>query len=120
MKKNLKSYKQCQKCPWKKDVDPNEIPNGYCKTKHTALRNTIADKNNPDIHSGALHVMCCHEHQEAHCIGWLVNQLGEGNNIPLRIRMMQFNLSGLELEGDQHHNFEDTLAAGQNAGEIPP
>lgn len=34
--------KQCKKCPWRKDVDPLEIPNGYCENKHAGLVNTIA------------------------------------------------------------------------------
>lgn len=28
--------KQCHKCPWRTDVDPNDIPNGYCELKHMA------------------------------------------------------------------------------------
>lgn len=56
------------------------------------------------------HAMACHESHDAHCIGWLVNQIGEGNNIPLRIRMMDCaNASRIELRGEQHRSFDDTL-----------
>lgn len=57
--------------------------------------------------------MACHEHppgDEAHCIGWLANQLGPGNNIALRLQMMSCkNVAELKLDGPQHQHFEDTL-----------
>src|SRR5690242_18785866 len=82
----LKRTKQCAKCPWRKDVNPRDIPNGYCETKHRALESTIA----LDPLSSILQptrAMACHETHDSHCIGWLVNQIGAGNNIGLRIRM---------------------------------
>lgn len=54
--------------------------------------------------------MACHETHESHCIGWLVNQLGPGNNIPMRLAMMSCeNAKDLEVFGEQHETFEDTL-----------
>lgn len=56
--------------------------------------------------------MACHESKvgkEAHCIGWLMNQLGPGSNIGLRIEMLGYDLSNVELVGEQHDCFEDTL-----------
>lgn len=38
----LKRTAQCAKCPWRVDVDPHDIPNGYCEVKHRALESTIA------------------------------------------------------------------------------
>ena len=38
----LKQTAQCAKCPWRVDVDPHEIPNGYSVDKHAALASTIA------------------------------------------------------------------------------
>ena len=38
----LKRVVQCKKCPWRVDVDPHDIPNGYSETKHRALETTIA------------------------------------------------------------------------------
>ena len=35
--------RQCKKCPWRKGVDPYDIPNGYKKKKHYALSSTIAE-----------------------------------------------------------------------------
>lgn len=44
-----------------------------------------------------------------YCIGWIENQLGPGNNIPLRLKMLNYDLSEMETFGDQHERFEDTL-----------
>jgi len=85
----LKRTKQCAKCPWRVDVDPHDIPNGYCEVKHAALSGTIAKPDGlNDLFAGRLRIMACHETHDAHCIGWLVNQMGPGNNIGLRISMM--------------------------------
>lgn len=54
--------------------------------------------------------MACHETHDAHCIGWVVNQVGSGNNIGLRIRMMSCeNYGSIKLQGEQHQTFEETL-----------
>lgn len=100
---------QCDKCPWRKDVDPYDIPNGYDVEKHRALKTTIADGVGFDLSRG-LNIFACHEMHEAHCIGWLFNQLGSGNNIPLRIAMMSCeNAKAIKLRGEQHETFEETL-----------
>ena len=97
------------------DVDPRDIPNGYSETMHRALVDTIATPGdlelalNPTTHVA----MSCHEHApgaEAHCVGWLVNQLGAGNNIALRLAMLDCeNVGELCTTGEQHERFEDTL-----------
>ena len=104
----LKRVMQCVKCPWRTEVDPHDIPNGYTKERHHALSRTIAEPGS--IRETA--AMACHEsgHQPAHCVGWLVNQLGPGNNIALRIRMISCeNAKFIKLRGKQHERFEDTL-----------
>lgn len=103
----LKRTTQCEKCPWRVDVDPHDIPNGYDMEKHRALERTIAD----DVEvTGILRIFACHELDEAHCIGWLSNQLGPGNNILLRIQMMTCeNARKIRLRGEQHETFEGTL-----------
>lgn len=106
----LKRTVQCAKCPWIVGVDPREIPNGYCETKHRALANTIAKPADLASIGEPLKAMACHETDDAHCVGWLNHQLGAGNNIALRLRMMTCeNVSRLRLRGEQHHSFEDTL-----------
>lgn len=104
----LKRTAQCIKCPWRVETDPREIPNGYDVEKHRALERTIAKPS--DGLFGPANVMACHEAHDAHCIGWLVNQLGTGNNIGMRIRMMSCaNADKIRLRGKQHERFEDTL-----------
>lgn len=104
----LKRTVQCIKCPWRVDTDPHEIPNGYCVDRHRALSKTIAVPG--DMRGTGGSVMACHESHDAHCIGWLMNQVGPGNNIPMRIRMMTCeNARKIRLRGEQHQTFEDTL-----------
>ncbi len=107
MKWKLKRTVQCHICPWLKSVNPHDIPNGYDVEKHRALACTIADPGSL-IDKGR--AMACHETDDAHCIGWLVNQIGPGNNIGLRIRMRGCeNAERIKLRGEQHETFEDTL-----------
>ncbi len=103
---------QCSKCPWKKSTDPNKIPNGYSVEKHKNLSCTIA--NGPDnLFNGKLSAMACHETSggnEQYCIGWLMNQLGPGNNLLLRLKMRNCENAGeLKVYGKQHETFEDTI-----------
>jgi hypothetical protein len=106
----LKRTKQCAKCPWRLDVDPLDIPNGYSVDKHRNLECTIAKNPLQSAFVGKISVMACHESHDAHCIGWLVNQLGPGNNIGLRIQMLSCeNGNRLKTIGEQHERFEDTL-----------
>ena len=103
--------KQCKKCPWRVDVDPHDIPNGYCEEKHRALKNTIAEPG--VLHARPIRMMACHDSPvggERPCVGWLHNQIGPGNNIPLRLYLRNHpELCKYELEGEQHETFEDTL-----------
>jgi len=100
--------KQCKACPWKVSTVPErDIPNGYCATKHAKLRRTIA---RDPAHVG--HAMACHETpvgRERPCVGWVVNQLGPGNNIILRLLARDGRFNAMELDGEQHETFEDTL-----------
>lgn len=104
--------RQCAKCPWRVDVDPNDIPKGYSCDAHRNLANTVADSSSPLLVSG-LQIMACHEFptgKEQACVGWLHNQLGVGNNISLRLAVVQRQISAnYELVGEQHETFEDTL-----------
>jgi hypothetical protein len=105
----LKRTTQCAKCPWRKDVDPYDIPNGYDVEKHRALKSTIVS-GLASLASGTMRVMACHESHDAHCVGWLMNQLGPGNNIGLRMMMRDCSNAGkVRLIGEQHERFEDTL-----------
>jgi hypothetical protein len=106
----LKRTHQCEKCPWRVEVDPHEIPNGYSEDDHRALADTISE---PGSLRPTGRAFACHEHDnadEVHCIGWLMNQLGPGNNLPLRMQMIRCeNAGAIRLRGEQHPTFEDTL-----------
>lgn len=55
-------------------------------------------------------MMACHEIHDTPCVGWLVNQLGPGNNINLRMHIRHYeNANELIVVGEQHENFEDTI-----------
>jgi len=102
---------QCAKCPWRVDVNPHDIPNGYSEEKHKALSNTIATPADLSfLACDQLRVMACHEEHETHCVGWLMNQMGPGNNLALRLHMRNCeNFKDIKLVGEQHERFEDTL-----------
>ena len=109
---------QCAKCPWRKNSNPREIPNGYSEEKHRALAGSIP-KSDPSplqiieaLEKRELHVMSCHDEHEAMCVGWLRHQAGAGNNIALRLHLAQCdNISQIRLHGEQHETFEATLPA---------
>lgn len=108
--------RQCDKCPWKVTTDPREIPNGYTEEQHRSLEGTIVE-GVPSL-GGPLRIMGCHEHAdsaEVPCVGWLHNQLGPGNNLGLRLRMIQEgSRMQYEIDGEQHERFEDTLPKGKS------
>lgn len=135
----LKRTRQCEHCPWRKDCDPNQIPHGYSEALHHGLRRTIADMpegKGKSVEEYAeqlsrhlatpLVAMSCHEHdsdEEVHCVGWLMNQLGEGNNVVLRMKMADCeNVRDVVLVGEQHACFDDTLPkkAGSAHGNTDP
>jgi hypothetical protein len=112
----LKRTKQCGKCPWRVGVNHRENPNGYSEELHRALASTIAKPADLSSLLGMQRAMACHETHDAHCVGWLVNQLGQGNNLGLRIRMLSCSNAGeIQVLGAQHECFEDTLPKDQEA-----
>lgn len=58
-------------------------------------------------------MLACHEFppgKEKPCVGWLVHQLGPGNNLGLRLRVMAGSVdANVCTVGPQHGCFEDTL-----------
>ena len=121
MKVGKPKRRQCRKCPWRKDVNPRQIPNGYCERKHAALSNTIAKPGMLNL-TGRLRMMACHESpigKEVECIGWLAHQLGEGNNITLRLLAFRGLIdTNFELVGEQHERLEDTLPRDEESDDV--
>jgi hypothetical protein len=109
-----KPRKQCAKCPWKTTTDPHDIPSGYSVDKHRALDRTIAEPGSlVSLGRSGLRMMACHETpsgEELPCVGWLVHQLGPGNNLALRMAAMAGRVdANVQTIGPQHERFEDTL-----------
>ena len=101
---------QCKACPWRVGVVPErDIPGGYDVEKHAKLSCTIAEPGSFD----STRRMACHESRpgnEIVCVGWATHQLGEGNNLALRVQAVtDTSLHGLITIGPQHARFEDTL-----------
>ncbi len=111
----LKRVRQCKLCPWKVETDPHDIPDGYSEDAHAALSCTIAAPGLVSL-GVTIRAMSCHESpvgDETYCIGWLVHQLGRGNNIGLRMQMIWCeNARHIQIDGEQHKCFEDTLPEG--------
>lgn len=107
-----KTIKQCKTCPWRVDADVNNIPN-YSHELHEKLDKTIAEPG--DVATAlcpTMHIMACHYSKpdaEIPCAGWLHHQIGEGNNIGVRLRVMQGLLPVPEVDGEQLETFEATL-----------
>lgn len=109
---------QCAACPWKRSVVPErDIPGGYCEAKHEGLRSTIAEPGSvAGLQGGELRVMACHESpvgDEYPCVGWVLNQLGPGNNIALRFMARDGCFKDMRTVGPQWDTFEQTLPKGR-------
>lgn len=106
--KKLQRTKQCKNCPWKLSVNPADIPNGFDYDSHKRILENAPKEG--QIYVEKLHIMSCHnsnDNDEMFCIGWLKNQLGSGNNIPLRIKMMNYsNVSKIKTFGKQKADFK--------------
>jgi hypothetical protein len=105
---------QCKECPWRKGANPRNIPGEYCEKKHEGLERTIAKPGDiRDITTGGLRMMACHETvvgKELPCVGWLVHQIGIGQNLGLRLAALNGQVDmNVRTVGPQHERFEDTL-----------
>lgn len=107
----MRRRKQCDACPWKVSTVPDrDIPGGYSRELHEGLRCTVADPS--IVRLDSIRMMACHEFPVGHeqpCVGWVMNQLGPGNNLSLRLLAMDGRFDRYELDGEQHETFEATL-----------
>jgi len=104
--------RQCKACPWKTSTRPErDIPGGYDADKHRDLKRTV--RSGLESIAGPVRVMACHESavgEELPCVGWLVNQIGPGNNIGLRLAIARGKIDAeVETVGPQHATLEKTL-----------
>ncbi|MFB2970413.1 DUF6283 family protein [Aerosakkonema sp. BLCC-F183] len=108
----MTTLQQCKTCPWKKEAKCSDIPN-YNRSLHEKLSDTIAesDGNLSRINDIKIKAMACHyskDNDEQYCVGWLHNQLGVGNNIPLRLKMIGSSIK-IVLDGEQKRSFDETF-----------
>jgi hypothetical protein len=109
--------KQCKSCPWRLGARPEHDIPGYSVEKHRRLAGTIV-AGVASLSAAAQRTMACHYSPvgaERPCAGWLHNQLGVGNNIGVRLAIIAGRLPPVEVDGDQHQRFEDTLPSGGRA-----
>lgn len=103
---------QCKACPWKLSTVPSrDIPGGYKAELHAKL---IACRPEGLGIGQPIRAMACHESTrgaEQMCVGWVVHQLGPGNNIPLRLRASSGEFRDLRTEGEQHETLEAMVAS---------
>jgi hypothetical protein len=62
--------------------------------------------------------MACHyskDGDEFACAGWLHHQLGAGNSIDVRMRVLKGDLPVPVVDGPQHETFEGTLPKERDA-----
>jgi hypothetical protein len=89
-----------------------DIPN-YVPGLHHKLDNTIAEPGSLcGLGAKTMRVMACHYSkpgEEFPCAGWLHNQLGPGNNIAVRLRVMTGGMPVPVVDGEQYETFEETL-----------
>jgi uncharacterized protein DUF6283 len=109
MKKRT-SVKQCPSCPWRVACVPGRDILRYRRGLHENLRGTI--QTGLASLTSVMRVMGCHYSapgEDFACAGWLANQLGDGNNLAVRIAVSAGRLPMPEIDGPQHACFEDTL-----------
>ncbi len=122
MSVELKVCVQCLSCPWRVGANPDRDIPGYSRELHEQLESeTIAE---PGVYmpSSTLRIMACHvtkPGEDRYCAGWLMNQLGEGNNLPLRVKLARDpTFGGMKLLGPQHATLADTLD--RSKFDVPP
>lgn len=105
-----KSRRQCKKCPWKKSTGKN-IPNGFREDAAELLRRQTSSTSLRPC--DPLEVQQCHETSDEAplpCVGWLVHQLGVGQNFSLRLRVISGDVgANVSTVGPQHRRPEDVV-----------
>ncbi len=120
--RSFRRSRQCEKCPWKVATDPNDIPGAYSPDKHARLMTCQQGEGTEGAIAalkGPLRIMACHEappDDQYACVGWLDNQLNDGNNLMLRIRAAAGELPrNLVVFGEQHPTVEAMCATAGGA-----
>lgn len=109
----MKEVRQCGSCPWRaavvpaRDV-PDYAPGIYARMK-ASLRTGIESAGEE-----TRIVMECHNGKRGAnraCAGWMHHQLGVGNNIGVRLRVMAGHLPAPKIDGAQHEDLDRLIAS---------
>lgn len=95
--------KQCASCPWKRSVNPDSLPGGYGHVDREAVaRASIGDTVSLRREAPRMGCHVVRPGPVLPCVGWLVQQLGPGNNLALRMDVMVGRVDGnVETVGPQ-------------------
>jgi hypothetical protein len=104
----VKAVRQCKTCPWRVDVVPSrDVPNydpGIYDRMRASLRTGI-----DSIRETTRMVMECHNGKKGAnraCAGWLHHQIGVGNNLGVRMRVITGHLPVPKVVGEQHEDLD--------------
>ena len=99
--------KQCPNCPWK--VSTTAIPGGSCPNKDEKLDGF---RQSGQSFGGSLQMMQCHDTQDDEpkaCTGWVIHELGPGNNMGLRLKALAGGFEDLETVGPQRRSIHGVV-----------
>lgn len=106
-----KPRRQCRTCPWRADVDPTNIPEGHGRVDGRMLALSVADGleslANPNVINAE-----CHAYPGTGlvCVGWLVHQLGPGQNFSVRMKVIKGRIdANVETVGPQRNLVDEML-----------
>lgn len=106
---HLSHTTQCKTCPWRVEASLEDIPR-YSRAQLEDLEESC---NQSGISSLSSHAMMCHHAKSNEfrpCLGWLVYAIGPGQNFGARMIANNIkNLGDVQLLGEQHETFQDTL-----------
>lgn len=80
---------QCASCPWKLSINPDALPANYGHVDRDAVVRASAEPGSFRRPEGP--PIGCHVVRPGPvlpCVGWLVQQLGPGNNLALRMKVI--------------------------------
>ena len=107
--------RQCRTCPWRADVDPRDIGEGYGHVDPTMLALMTAEGHRSLVHPSG--VATCHaaaDDARLPCVGWLAHQLGPGGNLGVRLRVIRGQIdANIETVGPQRDLPRELLGGGE-------
>lgn len=108
--------RQCPNCPWKKST--TAIPGGSSeKWEELVTGFEVSGRT----FGGPLRAMQCHDSEDEdpqYCAGWVVNQLGPGNNLQLRVMALDGRFDDVRTVGPQRATLHGLTFAANESEEV--